>query len=92
MKELNIRTLFMRIIGAVLCLVYSVTGMLIAFIASFDGEWDKAIFGLVLMFVADYRFDRLYEQQKRQDEELTRIAEEAELYRKKVSEILSEKQ
>ena len=75
---LSLWILLRRAVRAFLFLCLSLSGALIAAFGAFDGEWTKAIFGLILMVVADNRIDKLYEDQKKQQDELIRDAEIAD--------------
>ena len=88
--ELSFLTLFIRVIRSFLLLSFALIGAGIAWFGAFEGEWTKAIFGLVLMMAADYRFDKIHAYYKKKEDELIRDSTEADRYREKVQAILSE--
>jgi len=64
-KEPSLNRLLGRLLRVLLMIGLSLTGALVATFGAFDGEWTKAIFGLVLMFGADKKMDECLEANDR---------------------------
>jgi len=74
-KEPSLNRLLGRLLRVLLMIGLSLTGALVATFGAFDGEWTKAIFGLVLMFVADKKCDECIAANEKDTKKLNEIIE-----------------
>ena len=74
-KEPSIGKLLLRVLQGLVCIILSFLGIVLAVLGACNGHWDMATFGLVLMYVADHRFDKIYadtmKEGKQLEEDLT---------------------
>jgi hypothetical protein len=72
-KEPSLGRMGFRALQGVVMVCLSLTGAIIAACGALEGEWEKGIFGLVLMVISDQKTDKILDKENEKLKELSEI-------------------